>query len=370
MAKPSGGTGSLGRVEWEAIYAERRLTLRYAVLLLATAPEAWIQRRVEDIDVTSRRVVRRRLGVDLVLPADRADLRLGDDEHAPLVVPLGMLRKHQLIDFELAEGASSRMLVSARLNTIVAAGALWNAATLLDGVPPDVATRALPVFERIVAPDVGRAAKALAVGLPGRRLGGHDAPRTAALAGQLAESYLLLVELPETGARHRVVTFATDQILDEARTPPWAERIGLRPSEVTFDIPGASQAPSYHAEVRVPDGCVPAALLAGALVADGATEPEPTATALLLSGLGAVTGLVIRPGEPPLTRDLHQVARWLLVVVLVLSLVGAGAIALGARDGTLAAIWAVCGVLAAAVAGTLGLSVRGIAQATRRTARS
>jgi hypothetical protein len=413
---------------WIDLVRERRIRLGREVLLLAGAPEDWIQRRVEVLEVSSRRLVRRTVGVDLVLPdaETRERLRVGDDEHAPVMIPLGLLRKEQLIDFELGEGPDPRMLVRSALNALVASGALWSVAFFVDEVPQDAADAALPWFERIVAADVEDAGRAFAElfedgggTVPAAAGAIAAAPETRAIAEQLRDSYILLVEAPETGARHRLLNFATDQVVGERRRAGWRERLGARPSAVTVDVPGASQAASYHAEVVVPPGAalaavalldgdvalpaathvigeratvyprgpsppsarlrldiahersfffLPAAVIAtlgalalaaGAIVVAAGGEPEPTATAILLSGLGAVTGLVIRQGESPLTRELHGAARLVLVGVIVAALVAATAAALGAGGAALGAIWAACAVVAAAAATILWISHRG-----------
>src|SRR5882724_12296679 len=92
-----------------------------AMLPLVVTPGAWIERRVEDVAISSPRLVRRSVTVDLVLPSNQDELRVDlADGSSPLVLPLGLLKKEQLIDFDLAEGSSSLMLVRSGLNAIVA----------------------------------------------------------------------------------------------------------------------------------------------------------------------------------------------------------------------------------------------------------
>ncbi len=408
---------------WIDLARKRRILVGREVLLLASEPADWIQRRVETLDVSSLRLVRRTVGVDLVLPdADaRKNLRVFDDEHAPLIVPLGLLRKRQLIDFDLAEGRDPRMLVTSAINTLIASGALWDVAFFVDEVEVEAADAALPWFERIVGAEIADADTAFdelfgpdgGVRLPAQARPVADALETRAIAAQLRESYLLLVELPETGQRHRLLRFATDQIVAPTTALGWRERLGVRRSVVGFDVPGGSQAASYHAEVTVPEGCaladvqladgnrrvdaatqtlgsratlyprtpvgpagemklgilherafffLPAAVIAtllslvvlsGGIVVLLGGQPEATAATVVISGFGAMSGLVIRTGELPLTRELHSAARLLLALVAVVALVAAAAVAFGAVGTLLGVIWVACGGISAAMASTL-----------------
>jgi hypothetical protein len=81
---------------------------------------------------------------------------------------------------------------------------------------------------------------------------------TKAIAEQLRDSYILLIELPDTGVRRRLIRSATDQVVIEkgmrGRSIP--DRLGLTATPIKLDIPGASQTASYHAEISVPRGCV------------------------------------------------------------------------------------------------------------------
>jgi hypothetical protein len=227
------------------------------------------------------------------------------------------------------------------------------------------------------------------------------------------DAYLLLVELPAGDSRRRLVRFATDQVVARKRSPT-LERLGLRPTKLSLAIPSSDRALSYHAEVSVPSGCVigdpmvfagsdviptrthvmgrratvylgeaagdrleiqvghdaryfllPAAVIsglvavvlaAGTVVVRAGVQPESTASALLLSGLGAVSGLVIRADEEELTAEIHSLAPIALLVVMAAALAAAGCVAFGAGGTILGALWS--GMLAAAAAGA-GFLIKG-----------
>jgi hypothetical protein len=80
-------------------------------------------------------------------------------------------------------------------------------------------------------------------------------------------------------------------------------------------------------------------LTAGVAVAWAGGNPQSTASALLLSGLSTIAGLVIHRDDEPLTAELHGLSRGLLVSVCAAALGAAASIALGATGNTLAALW-------------------------------
>ncbi|MCW2951883.1 MAG: hypothetical protein JWQ48_1053 [Conexibacter sp.] len=358
--------------------------------------------------------------VDLALPeeGERAELRLDPrDASSPLVVPLGVMRKAQLIDFDLREGSSPLMLVRSELNAHVAAAIIGQEAAS-EGASPREVSAAWPLLERIAGADRDASQDAFERVFATDAGGAFGAGGAAwTIAEQLLTSYILLIELPETGSRRRLIRFATDQIVgvrDEHGSV--AQRLGLQRAPLVLDLPGVDQAASYHAEVLVPPGSsvtaavvqdgdrsvaaatqltgrraaifprspsgrrtqlvldvgqergyylLPAAivsgliallLLAGVAVTWAGRDPEPTASAILLSGLGIVTGLVVRGDEQPLTAELHGLARAVLTVVMVAALAAAAVVALGATGYALAALWSLTLVISVGGAATLLVS--------------
>jgi hypothetical protein len=100
------------------------------------------------------------------------------------------------------------------------------------------------------------------------------------------------------------------------------------------------------------------AFVAGTAVVWAGGTPESTASAILLSGLGAVSGLVIRSEEAALTSAIHSWLRFVLTGVAMTTLAGAAAIAFGARAATLGIVWSVLLGLAVLGAGILTWAVR------------
>jgi hypothetical protein len=357
--------------------------------------------------------------VDLVLPDDieRPELQLDQrDASSPLIVPLGMLRKEQLVDFDLREGSSPVLLVRSELNARVAAAIIGQEARS-QGASSQEVEAARPFFERIAGADRADARAAFEQVFTARVAGPSLPAGVAAetIAEQLRDSYILLIELPETGRRRRLVSFATDV---PARNEPAsvAQRLGLARTPLELDVPGVDQAASYHAEVVVPPGSLvtaarvdddgrtvtaatelmgrraavfpraacgpgtrlmleishepgyffmPAAIVSGVIalvlaagvaVTWAGSRPEPTASAILLSGLSIVTGLVLRGDEQPLTSELYGLARASLTVVTLAAFAAAAVVALGARGTVLAALWTACLAVSVGGAATLGLS--------------
>lgn len=399
---------------WAELYDDAAARLAWAILPLLFEPESpliesdWIQRRVEDIAITSQRLVRRTVTMDLVLPGsrERRELQLDPNDLAsPLVLPIARLRKEELIDFNLREGSTRLMLVRSALNARVAAALMVNVA-FANGRSVEETEAALPWLRRIAG--ANRADAKLAFDqlfedgnapLAARMLAQDEA--TITLAEQLRDTYMMLIELPDTGVRRRLIQTATDQVVkdekEQRRSP--SNRLGLSATPIRLDIPGVSEAASYHAEVSVPPGCVltsatvldgaqeiptgahligrratvyvsrptsrdaklqlevsqersfyllPAAVIgtlicmvltAGVAVAWAGGKPQSTASALLLSGLSTIAGLVIHRDDEPLTAELHGLSRGLLVSVCAAALGAAASIALGATGNTLAALW-------------------------------
>src|SRR3954449_7111596 len=92
-----------------------------ALAALLLAEEAWVHRRVETLDVLSDEIVRRQMSVDFALPAPlRPALRVGEEQ---AVVPLALMRKQILRNFDLRNEAEEAVPVLARDHTTLLAGA-------------------------------------------------------------------------------------------------------------------------------------------------------------------------------------------------------------------------------------------------------
>jgi hypothetical protein len=405
---------------WRDLYEQAADRLAHELIPLLAAPESWMQRRVESVTVVSISLVRRAISIDMVLPVEsaRSDLRVDpEDPASPMVFPLGFLRKAQLIDFDLRERGSPLLLVRAELNACVAAALIAQEAKS-DGYTEADVRKAMPYFRRIAGADRDDARRAFREVFGGNvtERGFDLARRARAVAEWLRDFYVLLIELPETGTRRRLVSFATDQVVQRRvgeRSIP--RRLGLEATPFTLDAPSVDHAASYHVEIDVPRGCtitsaavvangsavhsttqllgrraaiyprvasgvgphlalklqqeqryffLPAAIISaliavilglGSLVVGLGGTPQTAASALLLSGLSVVTGLVLRNDEEPLTAELHVFARGVLMLVTVAALFAGTVIALGAHNRGLGIAWTAAFVVAAAGAATLSL---------------
>jgi hypothetical protein len=100
---------------------------------------------------------------------------------------------------------------------------------------------------------------------------------------------------------------------------------------------------------------IAAVLAAGSLDSWLGGKPETVSSTLLLSGLGVVTGLVLRNDEEPLVSELHALARRVLLSVMIAALAAGTAIGLGAHDAVRSILWTVAFAVSAAGAATLSL---------------
>jgi hypothetical protein len=83
-----------------------------------------------------------------------------------------------------------------------------------------------------------------------------------------------MVELPARVTRHRLVSFATDQVVaPEQPTRKVERRLGLASTPIVLDAPAADAAASFHAEVELPRG---GAFAAAAVVASGRESESRT----------------------------------------------------------------------------------------------
>ena len=94
---------------------------RSACLELLTDEARWIHRRVETIDLLAQELVRRQVSVDFTLPEPLLDdLRIGPG--GPWCVPLAILEKRPLRNFDLREHDEWRSIVGASSGGPIAAG--------------------------------------------------------------------------------------------------------------------------------------------------------------------------------------------------------------------------------------------------------
>ena len=230
-----------------------------ACLELLTDEARWIHRRVETIDLLAQELVRRQVSVDFTLPQRLLDdLRIAAG--GPWCVPLAILEKRPLRNFDLREDDEWRSILGASSGGPIATGVV-TAAARLASLPGELEAEVAGLLELIARSDLEPARAAL------RELRGRAAhsPQIATILADdtsgyflatFAESYMLIGLLDKPGGRH-ILKYAYDDHLrlDRRASPPrrLARRLGWSPFVVDVSVPTAAHAASYHAEVVIPE---------------------------------------------------------------------------------------------------------------------
>ncbi|WP_411277538.1 hypothetical protein [Gaiella sp.] len=240
-------------------YAQAAWPVALASLQLLSEESRWIHRRVETVDLLAQELVRRQVSVDFTLPeALLADLRIGAG--GPWCVPIAILEKRPLRNFDLREHDEWQPILGASAGGPIAAGIITAAAQLAcapDPLDPEVAS----LLELIARSDLD-AARAAMIQLRGRA---EHTPQIATILADdtsgyflatFAESYMLVALLGEPRGRH-ILKYAYDDHLRlggrASRARRLARRLGWSPFVVDVAVPTAAHAASYHAEVIVPE---------------------------------------------------------------------------------------------------------------------
>jgi hypothetical protein len=213
-------------------------------LQLLADPARWTHRRVEHLVFVDDQSVRRAVSVDFEVPA----------ELAGVPVPLALLRKRPLVDFDLRdEGGRALPMLTRRQNGRIASEVLRAAAEAVTGeaLGDDLVADLLRVST--AAPEEADAV------LEGLRTGARGTEGAALLADpgfetlafELARSFLLLVEIPPQAGR-RVLKFAYAEPFGWRTALP--ERMSWRPAGIEIEVPAVARAGSYHFEIEAPEG--------------------------------------------------------------------------------------------------------------------
>ena len=241
-------------------YDQAAPSVALACLQLLTDEDRWIHRRVETIDLLTQELVRRQVTVDFTLPgALLDDLRIGDD--GPWCVPIAILEKRPLRNFDLREDDEWRAILGARSGEPIAAG-MVTAAARLASAPTPVDREIAELLERVARSDPAAARSAMA------ELRGHadHAPQVARILDDdtsayflttFAESYVLIALLAHPAGR-RILKYAYDEHVQfvhgrQRRARRIARRLGWSALVIDVAVPSAAHAASYHAEVVVPE---------------------------------------------------------------------------------------------------------------------
>jgi hypothetical protein len=394
----------------DELYDDAAFDVGLACLELLTNQERWVHRRVETVDLLRRELVRRQVTVEFTLPEDLYDeLRIGAT--GPWCVPIAVLRKQPLRHFDLREDGKPVPIMGQHQNGAVAAELATAAARL--GL--DLAHPSAQVVDLIhaVAKDSADDALAALSELVGLRKASSEASAilnddTAGyFLATLAESYLLIALLPRPDGR-RVLKYSYDDRIEFAfgglpLRSQLAQRLGWTPILIDVSIPSATQGPSYHAEVVIPEElrvnafvvdasssrllstavetsvdraslhCPDVAandepvLLVGVFAERSGTPSVAAATSLVTTGVLAVgavganlnsatagsssavllagsaifAGVVARGTEHRLVRDVFLGARLMLAVVALSALAAVTSIAFGASEDTRSGVFGV-----------------------------
>lgn len=240
-------------------YEQASGAVALACLELLSDESRWIHRRVETIDLLAQELVRRQVSVDFTLPAPLIDeLRIGPA--GPWCVPLAILEKRPLRNFDLREHDEWRPILGASSGGPIAAGVVTAAARLAaqpDALGDDVAS----LLALIARSDLDAAHAAMSE----LRDRAEDAPRIARILvdetsgyflATFAENYVLIALTAEPQGRH-ILKYAYDEHLrfgaHASRARRLSRRLGWSPFVIDVAVPTAAHAASYHAEVVVPE---------------------------------------------------------------------------------------------------------------------
>jgi hypothetical protein len=283
---------------------------------LLLAQDMWVHRRVETLDVLSAEMMRRQVSVDFTVPPPLRDALSVDATQ--WIVPLAMLRKQRLRNFDLLDEAEQAVPALSRPQNMLLGGAALLA--LVAGVQrepaPELVERLLAIV-RAPDPQSGRGL------LAELEAGGDDLlehEEIKALLSDLAENYALCA-LVDGVDRRRVMKFRYDAFLS-ARAARLAPGLDIR-----LDAPGAAGV-SYHAEVLLPDEL----RSVGSVLADRATDElydeDAEADRVSLHGLE-----VPRDAEPEIVVSARPERRGFPNAALGVGLVVSAVLAVGALMG-------------------------------------
>lgn len=233
---------------------------------LIADPQAWINRRVETIELLSHEETRRKVSVDFTLSKEQvADLRT---PHG-VVVPISVLTKEARRNFDLRDEGGRAVPVLGRWDN----GSLAHTALLATAVDvlPDADDEALGAISRHLDELVHASAAAADEVREEIAARAGDDPLYAALwqdvtcrslMETLSANYVLFAVLPEDGARRRVLKYSYGEYFDAT------ERVGrlpFSPGELAdrfmypdrrpflIGCPAAGRARSFHVEVSIPE---------------------------------------------------------------------------------------------------------------------
>ena len=293
---PVPGELTLARIEEDpAARCCQECGRRLQLLLLRWS--SWVSHRTEHVSFRDDRSVVRTVNVEFHVP-DLAPLFRGDDGRVYSLLPLSVMRRKTLVNFQLRDDAGRAVfLPSLRQNQAITESMLLACAdAALDQIEGaaavgDAGRRDIAGFvHEVVSGDQRRlsaAYRALNHGAAAPAV--HDLVARSsmfkAMLDRLADNFVLWVMIPAGAPRRRELTFCCDEPLDlhyrrpgfrndqytlghrlsAWRTSVWCSALGLTATRVRFPVPAAENAASFHFEIDAPTGVeiTEASLLAG-----------------------------------------------------------------------------------------------------------
>jgi hypothetical protein len=231
---------------------------------------SWKHRKVESLRLLEGEFGRRRVSLDLTPPKD---LDLADIGYEPqaILVPLGMITKGPMRDFDISDGVGAPVPILGHSDDGFAAWSMLVArfrAEIGQEIHQDVVAA---LYEIVHGP--AAQAREIAVRLGGGRVGDTQyfagdrlLVQTVLLLEDLADNFLLVALLPRASAGVRqVVKYSSHwHVTDPSERvgPLLRLKIGLGIVAAPYDlrVNGSSDAQSYHLEVHALPGMLTAGL--------------------------------------------------------------------------------------------------------------
>jgi hypothetical protein len=246
----------------------------------------------------------RRVTVEFHIP-EQAPVFRGDDGQTYSIVPLSVMRRKTLVNFEIRdEDGQAAVLPSLRHNQAITESALLACA---DAVLEQAGGRArghavtqpevAAFIHKVVSGDQGQLTEAY------RSLYQEDAAPAIldlskhdlfkAILDRLADNFILWVMIPAGAPRRRVLTFSCDEPLHLYYRKPgfenneyvlrdrlrfwrpivWCSALGLKATQIEFPVPAAENTASFHFEIDAPKGVQ---ITEASLLAGRPAEPKPS----------------------------------------------------------------------------------------------
>lgn len=240
-------------------YSERLepdLELGSYLFELWLAGNGWVRRRVETVDLLGAGSLRRSVSVDFEIPD--TDFKTP----RPLPVPLALLEKRPLVDFDVFDEARNALPVCTRAENSYAAWSMLAAVAAVEIRDADEngGRSVEPLWEdlRYIASGDSQEARKI---LDGFAESEDHLRRTLAessffdaVARTLATVFLLLVPVEGTAGQRRVIKFR--YTLGHRRfgsgTERFCQSMGWMPAGFEFYVPAVGESESYHFELAAP----------------------------------------------------------------------------------------------------------------------